>query len=440
MRHCRLGVVTAVASLLLAGGTAAAAPAAAAATTTRVSVGSAEQQGNGFSVGAAVSSGGRYVAFASEASNLVAGDSNGVADVFVRDRLAGTTRRVSVGPSGQQANDASGFRPTISANGRYVAFASFASNLVPGDVNGVGDVFVRDLVAGTTRLVSVGLGGPGDNGSFEPAISADGRHVAFSSAARNLVPGDTNEVADLFVHDLLAGMTSRVSVGPSGREANGRSTEPAISADGAVVAFASEASNLVAGDSNGMFDVFVRDRLAGTTRRVSVGPGGRQANGNSSAPALSADGRFVAFNSEASNLVTGDTGFVDVFVRDRATGTTRRISVARGGGQANGLSASPSLSADGRFVAFTSEASNLVAGDSNGQTDVFVRDRVAGVTRRVSVGPGGRQANGASSGASISANGRHVGFESSATNLVPGDTNGQTDVFVHDQFGDVATR
>jgi Tol biopolymer transport system component len=182
-------------------------------------------------------------------------------------------------------------------------------------------------------------------------------------------------------------LNTRQTVGPGGQQANSFSFEPAISADGRFVAFRSFASNLVAGDTNGSYDVFVRDRRAQVTRRVSVGPGGQQANRYSFAPAISAHGRFVAFRSLASNLVAGDTnGTEDVFVRDRRAQVTRRVSVGPGGQQANFSSGEPAISAHGRFVAFDSGASNLVAGDTNNKWDVFVRDRVAQVTRRVSVG------------------------------------------------------
>ncbi len=344
---------------------------------------------------------------------------------------SGVTSRVSVASDGRQGNfDSQTFRaPAMSADGRFVAFESSASNLVAGDTNGRYDVFVRDRLAGVTRRVSVGAGGQANNGSDSPAISADGRFVAFYSDASNLVAGDTNGRSDVFVRDRLAGVTRRVSVGAGG-QANSESFGPAISADGRFVAFYSYASNLVAGDTNGRSDVFVRDRLAGVTRRVSVGAGG-QANSDSFGPAISADGRFVAFDSSASNLVVGDTnGTFDVFVRDRLAGVTRRVSVGAGG-QANSDSLSPAISADGRFVAFESNASNLVAGDTNATDDVFVRDRLAGVTRRVSVGAGG-QANSSSGSPAISANGRSVAYTSNASNLVRGDTNGAQDVFVRD--------
>ena len=247
------------------------------------------------------------------------------------------------------------------------------------------------------------------------------------------VPGATSEP-----------ITVRVSVDSAGGQADDSSILPAISADGRFVAFASKAGNLVPGDSNGTFDIFVHDRQTGATERVSVDSAGAQGNNNSAFPAISADGRFVAFVSEASNLVAGDTNGAenafagsDVFVHDRATGQTERMSVDSAGGQANNnFIESTAISADGRFVAFVSAASNLVPGDTNGTLDVFVPDRHTGATERVSVDSAGGQANSpflAVGGLAISADGRLVAFDSLASNLVPGDTNGTLDVFVPDR-------
>jgi hypothetical protein len=298
--------------------------------------------------------------------------------------------RVAVDRSGHQANGTS-FSPAISAHGRFVAFGSAASNLVPGDTNNADDVFVRDRKLQVTRRISVGAGGQQANSSsFSSEISAGGRFVAFFSDASNLVPGDTNNADDVFVRDRRMQVTRRISVGAGGQQANGTSFSPAISAGGRFVAFASWASNLVPGDTNGTQDVFVRDRRMQVTRRISVGPGGQQANSDSFSPEISAGGRFVAFWSIAKNLVAGDTNRrADVFVRDRTAKLTGRVSVGPGGQQANRRSLYPEISAHGRFVAFFSRAFNLVAGDTNNRFDVFVRDLVARVTRRVSVGSGG---------------------------------------------------
>jgi Tol biopolymer transport system component len=435
----RVGVL--VVGVVALWASAVAAPAGA--VTVRVSVSSAGVQGNDVSFSAAVSADGRYVAFSSAAGNLVAGDTNGVVDVFVRDLGTGTTRRVSVSSAGVQGNGGSGVGfpgVVISADGRYVAFVSTASNLVAGDTNGVEDIFVRDVVAGTTRRVSVASGGAQATCgqvtcSEAPAISADGRFVAFFSFASNLVAGDTNGAPDVFVRNLAAGTTGRVSVS-SGRGVQGNGASEygtAISADGRFVAFGSSASNLVVGDTNRQADVFVRDRAMARTGRVSVASGrGVQGNGDSSLPAISADGRFVVFSSSASNLVVGDTNrSSDVFVRDRAKATTRRVSLSSAGVQGNGNSGfNVAISADGRFVTFDSHASNLVAGDTNLYTDIFLRDRTTGITQRVSVSSTGLQAGGPSGDPAISADGHYIAFGSNAGNLVASDTNSVADVFV----------
>jgi len=407
-------------------------------TTTRVSVGPGATQANSDSFSPSISADGRWVAFHSEAGNLVPSDTNGLQDVFVRDQLMGTTTRVSVGTGGVQANGAAWF-PAVSADGRWVAFESWASNLVAGDTNGQYDIFVHDRLTGTTARVSVGSGGAqGNLGSWGAAVSADGRFVAFHSHAGNLVAGDTNGGYDVFVHDRQTQVTTRVSVGPAGAQGNYASHLPAISADGRWVAFQSDADNLVVGDTNYERDVFVHDRQTGTTARVSVASGGAQANGSSFTPAISADGRWVTFESVASNLVAGDTnGAPDVFVHDRLTGTTTRVSLGPGGLEANGFSEYSAISADGRWVTFASGASNLVVGDTNGRADAFVHDRQTGTTERVSVGPGGVEGNTESAGPAISADGRSVAFHALASNLVAGDTNGEWDVFVHDRGGAV---
>lgn len=413
---------------------------AAAGATSRVSVATDGRQGNGNSGSPALSADGSTVVFASEANNLVPGDSNASWDVFVRDVKTGVTRRVSVGSGGVQGNEQSGVLgpPAIDGTGRLVAFESGASNLVAGDTNAVTDVFVRDLSSGSTRRISVsGRGAQGNNFSDEPAISASGRYVAFESAASNLVPGDTNGVQDIFVRDLQQGTTRRVSLSGKGLQGNGFSDVPTISANGRYVAFESAASNLVSGDTNGNTDVFVRDLVAGTTRRVSVSTAGQQGNNNSSVfgtPSISDTGRYVAFESEASNLVAGDTNkALDVFVHDLITGGTARISVTTNGTQAGGystVSGAPVMSADGRYVAFFSSAPNLVARDTNQVNDVFVHDMVSGSTRRVSLSGTGTQANGYSDEPALSRDGRVIAFESIAGNLVAGDTNRKDDVFI----------
>jgi uncharacterized repeat protein (TIGR01451 family) len=429
----------------------AASPAADPGATERVSVGSAGNEPTGYVDFPAISGNGRYVAFTYSGSDLVSGDTNGAEDVLVHDRQTGITERVSVDSAGAEGNTKSTF-PAVSGDGRYVAFASVASNLVPGDSNGQPDTFVHDRQTGITERVSVDSAGNQANrgsGGF-PAISADGRYVAFHTPSSNLVPGDTNGVSDVFVHDRQMGITERVSVDSDGNQANwgGEGRPPAISADGRYVAFRSGASNLVPGDTNGVSDVFVHDRQTGITERVSVDSDGNQGNGYSDQPAISGDGRYVTFWSEAFNLVPDDTNTCpgypdpgscpDIFIHDRQTGATELVSVDSTGNQANlgrrGDNGYPSpVSSDGRFIAFESEASNLVQPDTNGTFDIFVRDRQAGKTTRVSVSSGGSQGNYWSFDPAISANGRYVAFRSVASNLVSGDSGVDYDVFVHDR-------
>ena len=258
--------------------------------------------------------------------------------------------------------------------------------------------------------------------------------------ASNLVPGDTNRDWDVFVHDRRTGTTELVSVASDATTpGNGDSGYPQISADGRFVAFLSDASDLVPGDTNGVTDIFVRDLQTGTTERVSVGSSGAQANGQSLGPTISGDGRFVAFRSAASNLIQGDTnGVGDIFVRDTQAGTTDLVSVASDGTKGNGDSYGPSISADGRFVVFRSKASNLVAGDTNGKDDIFRYDRRTATTELVSVDSSGAQSNRNSYAPFTNADGRFVVFWSGASNLVPGDTNGFHDGFLRDTAPAVA--
>jgi hypothetical protein len=404
---------------------------AATATTRRPSVSSSGEEGNAGSLYPSVSASGRFVAFHAEASNLVTGDTNGTYDVFVRDRKNRTTERVSVSTTGDEGNGTSYFA-SISDDGRFVAFVSSASNLTGGDTNGVADIFVHDREKHTTKRISVSSDGvQGDASSGEPAISANGRSVAFSSASTTLVANDTNLASDIFVRDRRDRTTKRVSVSTTGIEGNFGASSPSISANGRFVAFESNASNLVGGDTNVVRDIFVRDRETKVTKRVSVSTAGEQGDASSDRPSISDDGRFVAFDSQSSTLVGNDTnGLYDVFVRDRTNRTTKRVSVSTAGEQGNGSSTGASISADGHLVAFASPATNLVGNDGNVQPDVFVRNRTTHRTRRVSVGVTGTEANGPSDGASVSADGRFVAFYSAATNLVENDTNAQYDVFI----------
>jgi Tol biopolymer transport system component len=408
-------------------------------TTSRESVSSSGKPGNGESNYFDASADGRFIAFESSASNLVDGDTNSKPDIFIHDRLSGETIRASVSSTGEQANSDCE-QPSISADGRYVVFDTQSTNLVPEDSTaGYPDVYLHDLWTGQTELVSWAFtGGPGDGSSYRSSISGDGRYVAFESSAHLLVE-DTNATIDIYLRDMLLDVTTLVSVDAAGNVGNARSWQAHISTDGHFVAFASYASNLVPSDLNGYQDVFVRDVVAGSTVRASVRPDGGEANNYSWLPRLSADGRFVGFTSSATNLIAGGTNpFGHVFVRDLVLSSTEIVSVDSAGNQGFG---GPSetyadcLSADGRHIVFSSSATNLVPGDTNAATDVFTHDRVTGETLRASVSSTGAQGDKGSGPGGISDDGRFVLLSSLAKTLVPIDTNSHTDVFVHDRLG-----
>lgn len=403
-------------------------------TTTRVSVDSQGTQATLWSEAPSISGDGRFVAFHSYAGNLVPGDTNNNADIFVYDRQTGTIERVSLSSQGVEANNhCTG--PTISSNGRIVAFNSTATNLVQGDTNGINDVFVHDRQTGITERANVSSQGVEANySSGGPSLSADGNLVAFESYANNLVPNDTNSY-DIFVRDRLAGTTERVSVDSQGNEGNGYSHQASISANGRFVAFHSTARNLVPNDTNSIWDVFVHDRQTGNTERVSVDSFGVEGNYISTYPSISGDGRFVAFYSASTNLIANDFNAAgDIFVHDRQSQTTQRVSVGQLGVEADSASQYASISEDGQFIAFQSFATNLVPADDNSKDDIFVHDLIYGLTERLSVNSSGQEGDDLSTFAAISANGRHVAFQSEATELVPFDTNWYSDIFVHDRW------
>lgn len=327
--------------------------------------------------------------------------------------------------------------PAISQDGRYVACESDATNLVSGDTNGFADIFVRDRLAGTTVRVSVAADGTqGDADCSSCSISADGRYVAYLSAASDLVPSDTNHVHDLFVHDRSTGLVRRASVAWDGQEGDGPTLSGAVSGNGRYVVFSSVATNLIPGDTNGQPDVFVRDMVTNTTRIASVVTGGIvQGSGPSETASISYDGRYVVFSSEATNLAQGDNNARrDIFTHDFAVGVTSRLSVSSAGAEGNGnVGWNTAVSANGRYAVFTSASTNLVADDSNGADDVFFRDGLAGTTSRISLSSGGTQASGTSYGPlGMSPDGRYVTFASNAADLVAGDSNSVSDAFVRD--------
>jgi hypothetical protein len=402
----------------------------------RVSVSSAGIEGNAASNSkVSISNDGRYVVFDSDATNLVAGDTNTRTDVFVYDRNTDTIERVSVDSNGVEGNNTSNY-PSISVDGRYVVFISNATNLVDNDTNNVADVFVHDRNTNVTERVSLsnaGVEGNGHSGSNSSTayISSDGRYVGFLSDASNLVASDSNGMRDVFVYDRDTDTIERVNVTNLGAQTNGSTWSLSMAADGIHVAFASAATNLVAGDSNAKDDVFVYNRNTDTVERVSLDSNGVQGNDHSYGPSISDDGRYVAFYSDATNLIGSDAnGVTDTFVYDRNTDTTERVSVDSNGIEANGVSYAPAISPDGRFVAIDSDATNLVAGDTNGTEDIFVYDRDTNVTERASLDEDGEQASGYSYYPDIAEDGLFVAFVSDGAGLVSGDTNAAVDAFV----------
>lgn len=345
-----------------------------------------------------------------------------------------TTRRLSVSSSGVEA-DAEADNPAISGTGRFTVWDSDATTLVGGDSNASGDVFIRDRSLGTTRRVSVNSNEvQGNSSSQHASISADGRYVVFDSSASNLVPNDSNGQIDAFIRDRRAGTTRIVSVRSNGNQGNGASYEPKIAANGRFVVFTSEASNLVSGDTNAARDVFIRDLVTNTTRRVSLTSAEAQGNGGSQDCVISANGNVIAFISGATNMVAGDSnGLDDIYVRDRAAGTTRRVNLSSAGAQADAFTDRPQISGNGRFVVFSSQAANLVGSDTNANADVFIRDRTTRTTRLVSMSSAEVQGEAASYSPGISSDGRYVVFTSDSTNLIPSDTNGVQEIFLRDR-------
>lgn len=402
------------------------------------SVGIFGRSENGASSGVGVNTDGTAIVFYSDASLLVPADTNQARDVFIRindpnDPSNSHTERVSVSGDGTQANRGShlaGGAPSVNSDGNVVAFYSDATNLVATATSGQRHVYVHFRDSGATELVSVGMGGALANGpSLYPSISADGRFVAFQSQASNLVAGDDNNASDIFVRDLVSG-TTEVACGVFG---NKFSSNPAISDDGNWVAFASGATDLVPDDTNRFIDIFLCNRGSGAIERVSIPDDGGEGNGDSILPAISADGGVVGFKSLANNLVDDDrNNVVDVFVRDRVAGATERISVSYLGADANDFSFPPSLSDDGRFVGFGSHATNIVQIDTNHTSNVFVRDRQIGRTLFADLNAAGEQANNGTPDIppAVSGDGRSIGFVSFASNVAPRDGNNAADVFI----------
>jgi Tol biopolymer transport system component len=407
-----------------------------AAPTTLISRSSQKIQSNGASGEPATSESGQFVAFRSSATNL---DSehckNGVNHIFVSDRNTGTIRCISLNSNGREG-DQDSLAPSISADGQFIAFTSTATNLAGNKCdNGFNQIYVRDRATGTTRCISVNSNGQAGNGhSHASSISADGTLIAFDSAATNLAGNKCdNGFNHVFVHDVTAGTTTCVSLRTNGDEGNGDSFDPSLSGDGRVVVFQSTATNLATRCGNGNSHIYMHNLVTGETSCVSVNNEGQQSNGNSALARVSGNGRFVVFQSDATVVTTRcSNGFTHIFVRDTVEERTTCASIDNRGNQGNNDSAQPSISSDGRFVAFSSAANNLTGNRCMaGIVQVFARDRADEKTSCASVGRKKAEGNSESINPSISGNGALVTFESDANNLAKKDTNGLRDVFGH---------
>jgi Tol biopolymer transport system component len=435
LRHARpLGLVAAAVVVLRL---AAASPASAAnGDLTLVSTSDAGVKANGFSTGVGLSADGTRIAFSSLATNLGEGDTDASMDVFVKDVTTGELALASSSDAGTKANGASS-GAGLSDDGNRVVFASAATNLGEGDLDSTRDVYVKDLATDALTLASTSdTGGKGNLESVNASLSADGTIVAFDSSATNLGEGDTDSEFDVYVKDLTTGALRLVSTSDTGVKGSGMSWNPSISDDGTKVSFTSRASNLGEGDTNTNEDVYVKDLVTGQLTLASRSLTGGGGNWDSYWSALSGDGRVVAFNSQATDLAADDPdGNSDVYVRDLSTGSLTLASRSASGAKGNDWSAGARLSRDGSVVTFASEATNLSPGDTDTPYDAFVKDLSTGAVILASTSDTGTSADAAATPGAISADGTVVLMVSEATNLGEGDTDATFDVFVKELPG-----
>lgn len=399
----------------------------------RLSISNASIEGNNSSSTPQISmeGTGRYVVFSSEADNLISGDSNGFSDIFLFDRFNNKILKISFGAGKTQANGNS-FNPSLSKNGRYIAYESDADNIVASDTNLVRDIFVYDIQGQSTLRVSLSTGKTQANSTSQNAmISGDGLFVVFESDASNLVGSDNNTASDIFLHNLSSSTTTRVSVKSNGNQATGESRNSKISENGQFIVFQSDAFDLINSDTNSVADIFLHDTNTSATIRVSISSAAAELAVESTNPNISPDASIIAFESASNTAVINDTNeVVDIFSYVKATTAVSRVSVASSKVQANAASSSPSLSTDGRYISFVSSANNLDPDDLNEVDDIFVHDRTTGDTALVSTTVLGTEVLAASSSPSINSNGQFTAFSSNADNLVNSDTNDVQDIFV----------
>jgi Tol biopolymer transport system component len=392
-------------------------------------------QGRSGMHGLDLSARGDRLVFESDAGDLVPGDRNRQPDVFLHDTETGAIRRLSEGPDGTDA-DGPSRDPHLSADGTWVAYTTHARNLLPGKSTALGDIVLHDIAGGHAALISRGAdGSEGTGTSSLPDLSDDGSFIVYQSWSDNLVSGDTNAACDIFLFDRTTGTTTRMSMTPAGGEADGNSTHPAISGDGRFISFSSDATNLVFDDTNGVADLFVVNRETGTIERVNLGPDDCQADafgGLFPESVLSQDGRFVAYVSLASNLVEIATPSLveQIYLRDRKRGTTRRVSISSTGEAADDRCFCPTITADGRLIGFQSLARNLLGNDRDTVADAYVFDRRTRAVRVISSAQNTSGARGDCQRIVISPEGCTVAFSSRASDLVQGDENDASDVFL----------
>ncbi|MCQ1539096.1 PKD domain-containing protein [Methanocalculus taiwanensis] len=406
-----------------------------------VSVATDGNPGNSDSFLGDISSDGRFVTFSSSSSNLVQGmdPPTWLQNIFVRDRIAGTTTLVSTAINGTQANGDS-TKPVISSDGRYIAFQSNANNLVLNDTNGRTDIFVYDRNNANITRVSVATDGTEGWGGRNPSISLDGHYIAFESMDDFGEPTGHAGYTYVYIHDINSSTTTRVSVSSSGQAGLGQSLNPSTADKGGIIAFDSSANNLVPNDTNGLADIFVHLKGAKITSRVSIASNGTEGDGESSSPSISDDGRFITFTSKSKNFESGaeSKGYgelPDIFVHDREHTTTTRVSKDPNGAPGNYWSHNPSISGDGRYITYDSESTNLVTGlpPESYMKRIFLYEIETESTTLISVAYDGTPADGTTENAVISEDGRYIAFEGRASNLIPGGSSYPKSIYIHDR-------